>query len=184
MARLSGGSFVLIEIDKSQPQYEQLIEDIRRIILTNSLVRFVLLDLKYGKKDNFAEIFSPYNLMTIDQIGHLERCFLQANALFTLSDSVEVLEECAGFGTRGILLQSSTVRLDLVSSGWITLTSSVAEDLEKKFQTLLSEGKTMQAQVPLRTAEAASSGAARRIVAALTSRISENEQKWRTSLPP
>ncbi|MEN9528994.1 MAG: UDP-N-acetylglucosamine 2-epimerase, partial [Pseudomonadota bacterium] len=105
-----------------------------------------------------------------------------ANASFVLSDSVDVIEECAGFGTRSILLQSSTMRLDLVSSGWMTLAGAVGQDLDRKFQSLMSEAKLLPSQVPMKAAESHLSGAARRIVAALTSRTIENVQRSRTSL--
>jgi UDP-N-acetylglucosamine 2-epimerase len=119
--------------------------------------------------------------MTIDKVGHLARCFLYAKAAFVLSDSVDVLEECAGYGTKGILLQKSTMRIDLVSSGWITLANSFSEELDKKFQSFLVEGKTISAQLPLKSSEGYPIGASRRIVAALTNRTSESVQKLKTS---
>jgi UDP-N-acetylglucosamine 2-epimerase len=182
LGKLVGSHFVLIELDCNHPHHERIMEDVRRLVLTNSLVKIVLLLINSNRKDSYAEVFAPYNLMTIDKVSHLERCFLYANASFVLSDSVDVIEECAGFGTRSILLQSSTMRLDLVSSGWMTLAGAVGQDLDRKFQSLMSEAKLLPSQVPMKAAESHLSGAARRIVAALTSRTIENVQRSRTSL--
>jgi UDP-N-acetylglucosamine 2-epimerase (non-hydrolysing) len=181
IAKIVGSHFVLIELQGKYHDSERLIAEVRRLVLTNSVTRFILLDLKSEKRDAFTEILSPYNLMTIDKVGHLARCFLYAKAAFVLSDSVDVLEECAGYGTKGILLQKSTMRLDLVSSGWITLANSFSEELDKKFQSFLVEGKTISAQLPLKSSEGYPIGASRRIVAALTNRTSESVQKLKTS---
>ncbi|MEY4065429.1 MAG: hypothetical protein RIR26_1637 [Pseudomonadota bacterium] len=131
----------------------------------------------------FEEKSGQRNVVFIDGASHLQRCSILQNALCVLSDSVELLDECAAFGTPGILLRQSTDRIDLISSGRITMAEHFPQNLLRQiFNFAAARKKSKNASADESTAQAERMEASARVALAITSQTNENVQKEKTSL--
>lgn len=128
----------------------------------------------------FENLIEGLPLTVIHNPKHLQRCALLLKAKFIMTDSEDTLEECAAYGSKCFLLQDQTSRIDLVSSGVVSMNFGKAEFFSKQLKILLFDSENNTKSIQKAQASGSSSSASLKIVEALTNQTDGNVQREKT----
>lgn len=118
----------------------------------------------------------------LPRLNYQQRLAVISLASCVLTDNDDTLEECAVFGTRGLLVDEHSGRFDLLSGGLASIAPQHAEGQMRLIRSCFYDRNLQRAPHSQPTRISDSSSASAKIVRALTSRTNESVQKVKTSL--